>query len=290
MPTVLEEFRRRYALLSNMAFDEDQARVAGFLEWLEREPLTVGILNRLRSDIQVEGLLEPCKSRNPPRVSSPEEQARVGIFLMERCREGTGLWHLSHEYEIRPRYSTNKLQEYSDAVFERYIEPTCDYIENMLYDQLEEESIEDIALIKVSSIFSPSFINTFPKTIALLNPVKKTFLELNETVNWFNVGTECRQALISFSDEISEVTGADIPNGTKKGDVKTILKQIIKETSDFARYEETLCNLVDSLWAHVNVLLHRETSNREDASRVYLWTALLITEVFEILKRADVES
>lgn len=279
MPTVLEEFQRRSDLLRNMKYDEDQVRVSGFLDWLEKEPLTASIVKKLRTEITIENLLEGCESGNPPQVSSPEEQARVGIFLMEKCREGKGLWALSHEYGIKPKYSTNMIQDFADEVYERFIEPTCGYLEDILRDQMEEQSVEDIALERLSSVFSPFFIETFPKTFSLLDPVRREFYELTETVNWFNVGTTCREALIAFAGEVTTFTESEISDEFKKGDAKQILKSVVKQKARFKKYEESLCNLIDSLWNHVVVILHRPTSSRDDATRAYLWTALLMTEI-----------
>ena len=289
MPTVLEEFQRRSDLLRIMKYDEDQVRVSGFLDWLEKEPLTSSIVKKLRADIVVEKLLEGCESRNPPQVSTPEERVRVGIHLMEKCREGKRLCDLSHEYRIEPKYSTNMVQDFACEVYERFIEPTCDYLEDILRDQLEEQSAEDIALEKLSCILDPSFIETFPRTFSLLDPVRREFFEISETVNWFNVGTACRETMNAFAAELSEVTGVEVPNETKKGDVKNILKHIVKQNTALKNYEESLCNLIDALWNHVGVILHRSTSNRDDATRSYLWTALLMTEMFGILnsERAD---
>lgn len=137
--TILEEFRKRKALIDNVNHQEATARVAAFHTWLESQDATNDILAEIRQSANADELMKDTNHQHPPIASTPEEVAAVGLWLMHKCKEGTDLFNLAHNHGIRPPYNTNNIQERVDEVLSRFVEPTIEHIEAKLEDQSEEE-------------------------------------------------------------------------------------------------------------------------------------------------------
>lgn len=100
MSNILEEFNYRKSFLQNLNFEEAEDRILGFLQWIETTPETITILTKLRKQANRLILLEKSGDRMPPKASTPEEIAAVGLELMEKCKEGEALWRMSRKYAL----------------------------------------------------------------------------------------------------------------------------------------------------------------------------------------------
>jgi hypothetical protein len=67
----------------------------------------------------------------------------------------------------------------------------------------------------------------------------------------------------------------------KQGDTKGILKQLAKQ---HVSVSDALVDLIQAVWAYVQSNVHRQSATKEDALRAYLWTGLLISEVFLVIR------
>lgn len=101
--------------------------------------------------------------------------------------------------------------------------------------------------------------------------------------SWFNVANSCREAMKSFTTELSRIHEFSLDPDTKAGDVKAILKAFIREEYSTGRYVDTLLSFVESVWDHLQSLLHRKSTTRDDATRVFVWTYMLMLELNNLL-------
>ena len=106
----------------------------------------------------------------------------------------------------------------------------------------------------------------------------KEMTKTDEDGAWFNIGNLCRETLKAFALELQSISGIPAPEGIKEADVKGILKYLLKQLKGDGRFEETLEKLLVSVWDHAQSVLHRQTSTKSQASRLFLWTALVIYE------------
>lgn len=141
MPSLLEEYRRRIRLIDNVKYHDANARLSSLLQWFEEQSEIAFIIQELKKTINAENLIKSTNINIPPITSTIEELAAVGIWLMEKCKEGLDIVDISREHGIRPSANTRNLQEHVDETIERYIEPTLNYIEEKLEDQTEEENL-----------------------------------------------------------------------------------------------------------------------------------------------------
>jgi hypothetical protein len=86
--TTLEEFDQRRSILRNLRPIDATARLAEFLAWMERQELTKGCIEEIRSKSDINALISVGPVRNPPVTSTLEEVAAVGIWLMQECKNG----------------------------------------------------------------------------------------------------------------------------------------------------------------------------------------------------------
>ena len=132
MSDIVDDFSYRVSLVRNLSNDEAAERLAGLYEWLDSQPQTQEIVQRLQLEAEADQLLEKATERNPPPARTPEQIAGVGLLLLKKIHKGAEAWRLSHEFNIRPSFSTNRLQDHFDAVFERFISPALDFVEREL--------------------------------------------------------------------------------------------------------------------------------------------------------------
>jgi hypothetical protein len=138
-PRTLEEFRRRRRLLDDLRFDEARARLSGFLDWIESEPSVKEIVETIERSVPAANLLEGTNQFNPPNTRTPEDVASVGFYLIRKVVAGEELWKQSYIYGVRPRYSTNNVQDMASEVLNRYIYPAIDHIESELEARVTQE-------------------------------------------------------------------------------------------------------------------------------------------------------
>lgn len=125
---IFVELEKRADFLRNVDVDSARHRLAGVLNWLEGEPLTKSILDRLRKSIPLDPLLACTNFHTPPPAGSLEEISRVGLFFMEECREGVDLNDVAHSHGVEPRHSNTSLQSEVEEAMSRYIRPMFSYI------------------------------------------------------------------------------------------------------------------------------------------------------------------
>jgi hypothetical protein len=75
---LIDAFNERISLLNNMHYDEAIGRLAGFLDWLESEPITKGLVEQLQHTVNVDSLLQSNQrvdARPPGSISPPRTQS-----------------------------------------------------------------------------------------------------------------------------------------------------------------------------------------------------------------------
>lgn len=132
MNTLLDEFQYRRSSLNDMNYGEVNSRLLGFLEWIMSNELTAGIHEEIWDDERVKELLESRDPNKPPSATTPEDIAMLGLFFIQTASEGNELWSMSGDYGIRPSYKTNSIQDITNEVISRYIEPALDYFEKQV--------------------------------------------------------------------------------------------------------------------------------------------------------------
>jgi hypothetical protein len=139
----IEEYMYRRSFVANLAFDEAAARLSGFYQWLISESPAKEITQKLMQLVDVDKLLSTAGNREPPKATTPEEVAAVGIFFLKKISEGAEPFRLSEEYGITPSYNTSSLQDYFNEIMQRYLDPTFEYIEREI-SNIDEEDVSSI--------------------------------------------------------------------------------------------------------------------------------------------------
>ena len=143
-------------------------------------------------------------------------------------------------------------------------------------------SPEHVLELRFGSVLSPEFARYFPRTTAALDRVGQFCGSAHADGAWFNVGTSCREAFNTFVEELRG-HGLVVPDeNLKKGDVKGHLRQLLGVSGSSGRHEIALADLVDAAWALVACTLHRSATTKAEALRTYLWTSLVMSEVFAL--------
>ena len=277
MATLLDEFLRRRQLVVSVHYAEAKTRLAGLLDWMESQPQLKTILNKISTTSDAQALIEGCDYNTPPKASTPDEIASVGLLLMEQCRQGEELFQLAFGLGITPPYSTMKLQAYTDEVMQRFIEPTLDLVETKLSEIDAMPTMESLMENCISQVTHVILPDDFPFTVDRLQKLAQLLAEPEERGEWFNVGNSCREALKTFMAELQKTGRIDVPEKLKAGDVKNMIKSA--RTKGTGRFEETLVKLVASVWGHAQSVTHRGTTTKQEAIRVLLWTILSIGEI-----------
>jgi hypothetical protein len=228
--------------------------------------------------MDVEALLATASEQTPPEASTPEEIAVVGIRVIEDCADEE-LFQLSYKYGVHPPYSTSSIQADVDEFMSRFIEPALDYIREKLELSEQLETPTDYIRVKLKEVFEYPFNSQFPETANILQTISGDFNNDDPDFTWFNVANSCREALKKFTAELTSTRKVSLGADTKSGDVKSILKSYVLQHYSQGRYSETLLNLIQSLWDHVQSILHREATTKEEAMRCFIWTYLLILEL-----------
>lgn len=269
----------RAAVLKNVQFGEVSGRLAGLLDWMEKQPPIHEIIQELGRAADGRALILQGNPNNPPPANTPEEIAAVGLILMEACRnEDFASVCLSRG--IGPPYNTNSVQPYVDAGLQRYVIPFLTCVERELVQskvsympaKIAERKFDDIVL-------GPEFKAKFPITHQHLNRIAAEFLRDHSDVAWQNIGNSCRQAMIEFCTECTALLNLKLPDGTKRADVKAIARELIRAAHGSERFAVALETLVASIWDYAQPLTHRPNATRDEALRMYLWTGLAISEL-----------
>lgn len=277
MTDLVDEFYQKRQVLASVRFADATTRISGFLTWMETKDRIKAIIDTVQASVDIDRIIAECGGNNPPAASTPEEITAVGLLLMEKCQEGKDLFQLLHGYGIRP-YS-NSAQDYIDEAMDRFIEPALDFIEDGLRDLDEETTVESAMEYHLSSIIFSILFEFYPNTADRLQTIAKMFTSYDYDGQWFNVGNSCREVLKAFTKELSELGKIEVTEELKSGDVKGIMKHSLGKATGSGRFEDTLANLVAATWDHSQTITHRPNTTKKDAFRVFIWTALAISEI-----------
>jgi hypothetical protein len=77
-----------------------------------------------------------------------------------------------------------------------------------------------------------------------------------------------------------------LPDETKRGDVKTITRCVVQKLYAGGRFGAALATLIASTWDYAQTLTHRAGTTRDEALRLYLWTGLVISEIASLAEAA----
>jgi hypothetical protein len=101
MPVSRSEFTYRIGQLQALDFEDATPRLAGFLEWLERDPKGATILEELRNrDIQP--LLDAAGLQKPPRPRTPEDVAAIAVCMIDgAAKRDTEIFQIAFSIGVR---------------------------------------------------------------------------------------------------------------------------------------------------------------------------------------------
>jgi hypothetical protein len=275
--TIGEEFVQRAGTLQNLHFQEARGRLKSLLEWMESQPAIQPILASVRRKADGLAIIKQGHYHRPPPANTPDEIIAVGLALMETCRE-RDLVNICLGHGIGPSYSTSNVQPYIDAGLQRFIWPLLVHIGRELDREDAGHVPARVADRKLDEILlGATFAEHFPVTHHHLNRIAAEFTRSDTA--WQNIGNSCRQAMLEFFTECCAVLNIQLPEETKRGDVKAISRLLVQKHYDDGRFADSLATLVASLWDHTQSLVHRSATTRSEALRIYLWTGLTIDEI-----------
>lgn len=286
---LLEELGQRRQLVEHISHHDAQVRMADLLKWLEENESTDRILQALRADVDIRGLMEAADRDNPPAAASPEEIAGVGLALARACANEAVFWKYAlHEVGIWGPHDSTDPDDVNDEAFTLYISPFLDHVEQKLEELSLAATPESVLESQVESVFSAGCRRKFPETVRSLESIAEAFADPQEEGEWFKVGYSCRNVLLTFADELRQVLEMEQPKGIEKDNFTGSLDHILSElVPGGGQFKETLRGLLRAVWKHVSVLGHRgkgtgSRTSRSEARRLYIWLALLISDLAEI--------
>lgn len=281
--TVGEEFVQRVGVLRNLHFQEASGRLKSLIDWMESQPAIRNILATVRRKADGLSIIQQGGFQRPPPANTPEEIAAVGLVLMEACRQ-EDLCNICMGRGIGPSYSTSEVQPYVDAALERYVFPLLLEVGREL-DRADAGHVPArIADRKFDEILlGPAFAERFPATHQHLTRIAAEFTRSDPA--WQNIGNSCRQVMIEFCAECCALLDIELPEQTKRGDVKTIARLLVQKLNSNGRSGDALATLVASTWDYAQTLTHRPATTREEALRLYLWTGLVIDEIASLAEK-----
>ena len=280
MRTVLDEFQKRRGHLSTIRFGDEKGRLTDFLDWMEKQPEVAQILAVLRT-IQVENLFSPHGFR--PRANTQEDVCAIGLYLLDKIKAGVGLHAVAIKHGIRPEFGGSRGQDYVDEAMRSYIDPLCDHIEAALESLGDKISVEDAVQTRFDLLTEAEFGKMFPATNTALKRIAEYCAQPEDTGSWFHVATSCREILGTLVRELQGLGAVTPALELKQGDTKGILKQFVKERSSAS---DTLVDLIQAIWSYVQSTVHRQAASKQDAVRAYLWTGLLISEIWMLVRES----
>jgi hypothetical protein len=281
---LLDDFLDRASILKDASFEDTTGRLFDLLAWLEQEPRTKLLLQELRQKVNVNPLFASGEGHRP-RSHTREEIAAVGLHLIEICRaRDLEFYDVCLNYDIAPRHGSGNYQDYNDAGLQDFIFPFLRHVEKALLQAAAAFSVAAVAENRFGQILTGDVKELFPVTSDHLRRISTEFLRPDAEVSWQNVGNSCRQTLIDFAAEFRTASDIELPADTAKGDVKGILRLVLQKISSPSRHRDTLETLADSLWNHTQTVLHRSATTKAEATRIYLWTGMLVSEFAQLLR------
>jgi len=287
MLNLIQQFDKRREFLRTMPHHDAGPRLSDFLVWMESETETKAILDEIRAHVDIRSIIERCNHINPPKVSSPEEMAALGLLLMKKCYEGKDLHRLATNWGIEPSYPTTNTQDISDEAVTRYIDPTLDHIGDLLQEVTKTVTVQAAIDQHLAAVTYSLLQERCPATAERLQKTAATLGRSDQNTEWSNVGNSCRETLKTFTTELREAGAISVLGELKAADVKGIVKAAFAESGVSKRFRETLVQLVAAVWDHCQCITHRTSTSKEEAFRLFLWTSFSISEVVIALEEQD---
>ncbi len=279
MKIVLDEFHKRREHLSTIRYGDDRGRLSDLLVWLEAQPEINRMILELRSAVDVSKLFSPHGFR--PKASTQDEIAAVGLHLLDMAKNGMSLHGSAIKLGISPTYGGGNAQDYVDETMTCYINPFLDHVETGLENLGDSVTVENVAELRFGLLNDPAFQSAFPATAESLKKIGEYCGQSEDSGSWFHVAASCRETLGTFVRELQSQQRVIPLSELKQGDTKGILKQLVRERADVS---DALVELIQAVWVYVQSNVHRQAATKSDALRVYLWTGLLISEIWLLVK------
>lgn len=285
--SVHDEVVRRISYLESVSFDDAPPRFEGFLSWLECEPTTLRILTTLRQGTDIDKLTEGGGPYSAPKVQTPEDVARIGLFIFEYCREHPdNLPDLLFSLGCHDSSYNNFHVDFTNAVG-KFINPFLRYLQEELREAPATVTLEEVVQFRRDSLLGPAFDSSFPETSRLLRNLSREMTSFTESENWFNIANSCRELLKRFSQELHQVSSLPAPEETKEGDFKGLVRYFLSKQMESGRQQDALVKLTSGAWDYVQSLLHDQNTCRSEAIRAYLWSGMVIAEMFALTHTAQ---
>lgn len=279
MLTLLDEFDDRTKFINSLRHSDSEVRLTGLYQWFIEQPAIKAILDRLTAQVDADKVLKNAGHFTPPNASSPEEIAFVGIRVLQDCVNGEKIFRLTHKYGVPPPFSNYKFQDQLNEFLERFIVPALDYIRTQLTMLDELVSPVDFLRFQLREFLEEPFRSRYSDTSKILDGISIQLSQSDTNYPWYNLGNSCREAMKTFTVELSKYNEFNLDSDTKAGDVKAILKSFIFERYSAGRYSETLIELIQSVWDHIQSILHRNSTSKHEVARVFIWTCLVMLEL-----------
>lgn len=234
-------------------------------------------------DIYYKNGLETSNSYNGPAISSLVEQAAVGLKIIETCNiDYIDFFSIVRKFgaEDWSGYDTSSRQ--LKKIREKYVLPFFDYLIQNITESSDEYSVINRFDKSFRFVNELEFASRFPKTNKHIKRTSNLF-HSKKQINWNSVANSCRDTLIIFSKELKNKYGTQRVDEIKDGDVKSTLKLFLKVNN---RYQNSVIELIESLWNHINSATHKNDLTRNDAIRIFVWMTLIINEVELIIREA----
>jgi hypothetical protein len=281
---LIDEFKWRLSVLNAAHFDDLSGRLTDILKWLKSQPATKRILDHLENSVDVNTLFDGAGLRAPPKSNTVEEIATIGFALIEMS-EKRPFAQLCVSYNIRPRSNSRNYGDIADEGLQRYVLPFFDYVATELERQANDFAPAAVIDTKVIALLSSRlFVRDFPETRRHFDSMSREFLRPDSEVEWQNVANSCRQTLIDFLAEIRAVIPIEDVGDTKTGDVKNLARHVIRAAHGSGKFSETLETLIRATWDHVQSVIHRRSTTKEQALRVYVLTAIAVDELAQLVQ------
>ena len=232
-------------------------------------------------DLYYENKLHSSQSLYEPAVSSLIEQAAVGLKVIESCNtEYKDFYDIARDFGVvnwsGPDTTTRQLKK----IREKYVLPFFDYLIQNISESSENYTVINRFDKAFHFINELEFTSRFPKTNKLIKKTSNLF-HSKKQINWNSVANSCRDTLIVFSNELKNKYGTQKVDDIKDGDVKSTLKLFLNSHN---RYQNSVIELIESLWNHISSATHKNDLGRNDAIRIFVWMTLIINEVELIIK------
>ena len=282
---LIDELRQQRSVLTSANMDNASGRLVAILDWLCKKPETKKIIEDLCDSIEQENVF--VQDRRPRiNANTPDEIAFVGYALMTNCRQHQ-FYKMCQIYDIRGPHRSSNATVMTRAGIQEYVDPFLDYLEDKLQALGSELTAASIIDTRISAVIDIALAAGLPKTSERLNRIASEFSRPEEQTDWHNIGNSCRHALQECIDELKSKQAFALASELKNGDVKGIVNSL---ANSFADSRTTLPKLIGAVWDHAQTVTHRKATTKADASRLFVWTYLAISEILDCLDKTSVQT